>query len=125
MPYTKSDPRISPDATGPDSTGSDSPGSDSTCTFASEASAALACAAPSDRVVMGLLYMLVQLSTRGACRHVILGIGGHLEMLARHRDASPALRTTALQLRDHWMRCIAVADRQAGDEGGVPHASMH
>ena len=110
MPHTKSDPRTNPDPDG---------------TFASEASAALAAAPPPDRVVMGLLYMLVQLSTRGACRHVIVGIGGHLEMLARHRGVSPELRTTALQLRDHWMRCIANADQQAGDEGGVPHASMH
>lgn len=64
-------------------------------------------ACDSDRVVMGLLYLLVRVSTRGACAGMTYAIGQHLEMLAAHRDASPRLRATSLALRNHWMRYCA------------------
>lgn len=98
---------------------------DTDCTFLDEASAAIAAAAPTERVIMGLLYMLVQLSTRGACRHMVLAIGAHFEILARHDGASPELRTTALQLRDHWMRCIANANDSADADPGPQRGPMH
>ncbi len=64
---------------------------------------------PADHIVIALLYMLVQLSTRGACGRVVLAIGRHLEMLAGHADTTAALRTLCLQLRDQWLQCVADA----------------
>lgn len=88
-----------------------------------EAAAALK-PTPADHIVIALLYMLVQLSTRGACGHVVLAIGRHLEMLAAHADSTAALRILCLQLRDQWLQYVADAQARAAleatGEGGEP-----
>lgn len=76
----------------------------------------------SDRIVMGLIYLLVQLATRGTCATRVLAIGQHLEMLSSRRDISPALRATTLQLRDHWLRCCA---QPPGRPATHPQAGVH
>jgi len=58
-------------------------------------------------VVAGLLYLLVQASTRGACMHQVLAIGHHLDLLAQQQASGAMLRDTCLKLHAQWMQCIA------------------
>jgi len=46
-------------------------------------------ASESDRIVMALLYLLVQTATRGSDMERMLAIGRHFEMLAGQGDISP------------------------------------
>lgn len=80
--------------------------------------------APADRITAALLYLLVQVSTRGGCIHTLYAIGHHLELLAAHKGTNPMLRTTCLQLRDHWLRSIAAAREQAA-QGESAAAVVH
>lgn len=90
---------------------SDTPAGDETTVTATSAAAESheKTASESDRIVMGLLYLLVQGATRGSSNERMLAIGQHFEWLAGRRDISPPLRTAALQLRDHWLRSCARA----------------
>jgi hypothetical protein len=77
-----------------------------------------------DRIASALLYLLVQMCTRGACCNKVLAIGQHLEMLAAHPDTGAELRTVSLQLRDHWLRCCAEAQANVAAES-VTSAVIH
>lgn len=70
---------------------------------------AAAARAEAERLTAALLYLLVRTATEGACMRQALAVGQHLEMLATHAGAGWPLRTTALQLRDRWMRYCAQA----------------
>ncbi|HXF46537.1 MAG TPA: hypothetical protein VNK91_10505 [Burkholderiaceae bacterium] len=65
--------------------------------------------AEADRLTAAVLYLLVRTATDGACVQQALAVGQHLEMLAAHPGAAWPLRTTALQLRERWMRYCAQA----------------
>ncbi|MGH6623861.1 MAG: hypothetical protein ACREBN_07810, partial [Burkholderiaceae bacterium] len=63
----------------------------------------------SDRIVMALLYLLVQLATRGGDAARVMAIGQHLEMLSGRRDISPPLRATTLNCATTG--CVAARTR--------------
>lgn len=65
--------------------------------------------AEAERVLAALLYLLVRTATDGACMQQAFAVGQHLDMLAAHPGAGESLRTTALRLRDRWLRHCAQA----------------
>jgi hypothetical protein len=83
---------------------------------------ALAQQGDAQRITAALLYMLVQLATRGACANVIAAIGQHLEMLAAQRDIGPMLRSASLRLHDQWRRSCPEAQAAAAAEAAARRA---
>lgn len=63
-------------------------------------------------VIAGLLYLLVQASTRGACMHQVRAIAHHLELLAQQQETGAMLRDTCLKLHVQWMQCMATVEAE-------------
>ncbi|MCU0949712.1 MAG: hypothetical protein MUC68_01290 [Burkholderiaceae bacterium] len=65
----------------------------------------------SDRVVAGLLYLLVDCATREICLGRMAAVAHHFELLADCADVAPPLRGLAEKLYATWIeRCREARD---------------
>lgn len=75
-----------------------------------------------DRVVAGLLYLLVDCATREACLGRMAAVAQHFELLADCNDVAPSLRRLADKLHSTWLeRCRDACNAALRDAGAGLH----